>query len=144
MNAPDTFTYWKRPWHKWVILGTAALQLLCLWTNWQDYRNSQTEELLSIPIRAIYAAQQRLSCACSGLLAAVFLGHFLIGCLARSQRTARLAEAVLYPMLTLAWGVAGIVLDLTTNKTTLFFWCLILLAAIFSSFYALHQYRKTS
>ena len=38
MRNEALFTYWKRPWHKWLILAAAVLQLLSLWLDLRQYR----------------------------------------------------------------------------------------------------------
>lgn len=58
----DGFTYWKRPWHKWVILVAALLQLLCLWMNLQEYNRISDAGFLSASEWADYAAQKGLQC----------------------------------------------------------------------------------
>ena len=104
MRQSDNFTYWKRPWHKWIVLAAALVQLLCLWTNIQEYRFVSGTEIFSSSGWARYAVQQGLQCALNGMMAAAFLGIFLIGIWTRSQRAARLAEGLLLLFLALAWG----------------------------------------
>ncbi len=138
----DGFSYWKRPWYKWLILATAILQLLCLWMNIREYHRIFTAGILSASEWAGYAASKKWQCAINGVLSSCFLGTFLIGIFAQSQRAARLAESVLLLLLSLAWGAAGFVLHLFTPSMKGLFWVLILLIAFGGAVHGFWQYRK--
>lgn len=99
----DGFTYWKRPWDKWLILAAALLELLSLWMNLQEYNRISAAGFLSASEWADYAAQKGLQCGLNGILATSFFGIFFIGAFVRSQRRARLAAGVLLLLLALAW-----------------------------------------
>lgn len=107
MRQSESFRYWKRPRHKWFVLTAAILQLLCLWMNAQEYQKIAKAGILSASEWARFAAQKILQCGFNSLTAAIFLGIFLIGALARSQRAARLAEGWLMLGLAAAWGGHG-------------------------------------
>ena len=66
--------------------------------------------------------------ACSGILMAVLLGAFCIGCLVRGKKQELLAEGVLLLALSAAWAAAYWALDLysTRGRTGIFFLVLLL------------------
>lgn len=138
----DGYTYWKRSWHKWLILAAAILQLLCLWMNVREYREYAAAGILSASAWAVYAAQKIWQCALNGVMAACFSGVFLIGMFAQSQRAARLAEGVLLLLLAAACGGAGMALHLFSRSGKGLLWVLILLIALGGAAYDLWQYRK--
>ena len=72
MRNDAPFSYWKRPWHKWLILAAAVLQLLNLWLNLRQYRQVVAAGVFSAAEMASYAHDTALRCAFSGLLAACF------------------------------------------------------------------------
>lgn len=142
MKKSNGFTYWKRPWHKWLILATAVLQLLCLWMNIREYHNVSAAGILSVSEWASYAAQKNFQCALNGMMAACFLGIFLIGILAHSQKVARPAEGILLLLLAFAWGVTGLALRLFSLSGKGLFGVLILILALGGAAYDLLKYRK--
>lgn len=139
----DGFTYWKRPWDKWLILAAAILEILSLWMNLQEYNRISAAGFLSASEWADYAAQKGLQCGLNGILAASFFGIFLIGAFARSQRRARLAEGVLLLLLALAWGAVGAASHLALRNGQGFLWGLLLLLAFGAAAYKFWRYRKT-
>lgn len=115
MRNEALFTYWKRPWHKWLILAAAVLQLLSLWLDLRQYRQIVDARVFSAAEMASYTHDTALRCAFSGLMAACFFAALLIGLLARSKRAARMAEGVLLLALGLAWGLLCGALGLFTQ-----------------------------
>ncbi len=138
----DEFTYWKRSWHKWLILAVAIIQLLCLWMNIQEYNRIFTVGILSTSEWADYAASKNWQCAINGVMAGCFLGTFLIGIFAKSQRTARLAEGVLLLFLFFVCGTIGFTLHLFSLSGKGLVWILILLIAFGGAIHNFWQYRK--
>lgn len=136
------FTYWKRSWYKWLVLVGALSQLLCLWMNIQEYNKISRAGILSASEWASYMAQKNFQCAINGLLAVCFLGIFLIGFFARSQKEMRLIEGLFLVFLALAWGIIGFVLHLISLNGTGLFWALILLIAFCGAIHNLLQYRR--
>ena len=136
------FIYWKRPWHKWVVLVATLLQLPGLWMNIQEYNNISRIEILSAAEWASYASQKYWQCAISGVLIICLLGTFLIGTFAQSWKGAKLSEGFLLLFLAFAWGIAGFVLHPLSSIGKGLFWTLILLIAFGGAVYNLLQYRK--
>lgn len=127
MGPAATFTYWKRPWHKWIILAAALLQLLALWMNVREYMDIFRAGIFSSSGWADYAAGKSVQIALSGMLSALFFGIFLIGDLVRGQRSARRAEGLLLLFLALVWGVLGFLSPLTSPGSDRALWVLVLL-----------------
>lgn len=48
MDRPKSYSYWKKPWHKWVVLGAAILQIVALWWKIDDFRTANCNIKLSI------------------------------------------------------------------------------------------------
>ena len=115
MRNEAPFTYWKRPWHKWLILAAAILQLLNLWLNLRQYRKVADAGVFSAAEMASYTHDAALQCAFCGLMAACFFAALLIGLFARSKQAARLAEGTLLLVLGLVWGILCGALGLFTQ-----------------------------
>ena len=79
----------------------------------------------------------------NGLLAACFSGHFLIGICAHSPKAARLAEGIFLLLLTLAWGAAGLALQLFSRNGKGALAVLILVSALAGAVYSLLKFRKS-
>lgn len=146
-GTPGNFVYWKRTWQKWLILIAGLLQLMGLWLGLNEYQDAaRVKDLLFSPAAWDgYAAQQSVQCAISGLSAAIFLGIFLIGMFARSLKSARRLEGVLLLVSASAWGIAGLVLPVTSRQTTTILWALfflLLLAACVGRLYSCLKSRK--
>lgn len=138
----DGFSYWKRPWHKWVVLSAALLQLLCLWVNIREYKGVSGAGILSDFEWARYTAQKSLQFALNGLSAAGFLGIFSIGAAVRSQQAAWLAEGLLLLCMALVWAAAGVTLPLAVKSKSWIVWGLFLLLAL-GGVYSLWKSRKS-
>lgn len=128
----SAFSYWKRPWHRWVILAVGILQLIALRLHIQEYRNlaDVQERIFSAAEWEQIAAQQLMQCSISALLAAVFFSVFIIGHFSRSKRSARLADGILCVVLGLAWGAAGLLLPMRYSTGDTVIWLVILLLAL--------------
>ena len=135
----ENFTYWKRPWAKWCVLAGAVLQLAAMEMKLREYRTVVDSGVFSEQVRAEYIAGTRLSLACSGLLAAMLLGAFCIGCLARSKRQARLAESVLFLVLAAAWAGAYFLLGMHTRGVI---WAFFLVMLLGSGGYSFWEWKK--
>ena len=141
-ESHEEFTYWKRPWHKWLILVVAAFQLLSLWLHIQEYHEVISAGIFSSSILADYTSQKYFQCAISGLMTAIFFGTFIIGTIARNKRIALLSEGLLLLLISVAWGIAGIALGLFSRTIKgLLFW-FILLVALGGVVYNFWRYRK--
>lgn len=84
-QTQEPYSYWKKPWHPWLILGAAAVQLAVLGMSVRQYRRVAGAGVLSGAEWAAFAAQEQTRWAFSGMLAVCLLGMVLIGALVRSQ-----------------------------------------------------------
>jgi len=141
-ESQNEFSYWKRPWHKWLILAAAILQLLGFWMNLREYHDISAAGILSASGWAEYAAAKMWQCAMSGILFICFSGMFLTGLFVRSQRAAHLAEGVLLLLLFFAWGTAGLALHLFSPGAKRLFGVLILFIALGGAVHSFWKYGK--
>lgn len=142
MRRSENFTYWKRPWQKWLVFTVGIFQVISLSLNVQEYKDIAETGIFSSSAWESYAAQQSFQCAINGLTAAIFLGIFLIGIFAQSQRVARMAEGLFLLVLALAWGIVGFVLQLTSQDGIKFIWGLLLLLTFGGSAYDFWKSRN--
>lgn len=133
----EEFSYWKRPWGKWFTLAGGIFELLALWLNVREYNRIAAAGIFSPAAWADYADSKIHLCASNGILAILFLGSFLVGNLARSQRSARRAEGLL--LLILALGM-GIVLCLSDDGAV--FWVCMMLICLGGVVYSFWKCRK--
>lgn len=136
------FTFWKRPWHKWVFFTGALLGFLSLWMNIQEYNDISRAGILGASEWAAYASGKNRQCALNGMQIIYFSGVFLIGAFARSQKAVRLMECLLLLFLALAWSVAGAALHLISPDGNGLFWVFILLLALGGAVYSFLRYRR--
>ena len=104
------FQYWKWAGLRWLVLGAGVLQLVSLAMQINDWIDLAGAGIFSAAEWQRYCAGEALHCGCTGLLAAVFLGCFVIGQRAKSRRASRRAEGVMLLVLAVVWaaGVIGL------------------------------------
>lgn len=138
----ESFSYWKRPYQKWIVLAAAVFQLVALAMNLKDLGEIAGSGALSDSERELYLIEKSLQCAIFAMTTLLFFGGFLIGCFVKSHRAARTAEGGMLVCLTLAWGVAGGVLHLATAEESQMLWGFILVLAIGGSIYSFWKARN--
>lgn len=143
-DGTGEFSYWKRPWHKWIVLAASLLQLPVLWMNLLDYRQVAAAGIFSPPELTKYTAQVCLQCGSNGLLAAGFLGIFLIGVGARTKQSARRAEGLLYLLLAAGWAAAGTALHQLSLSGRGLWWTGTLIVLLGCGIYDLLTYKKAA
>lgn len=136
-NECNGFTYWKRPWHKWLVLAAGVMQLICLWMNIREYQEIAAAGIFSAAELANIASSKYLQCALNGLLAGIFFGTILIGMCVRSKRESRRAEGILFLVLSVVWGTAGAILHTFSLSGRGISWVLILLLMLGGTVYGL-------
>lgn len=139
----ENYTYWKRPWQKWIVLIAGVLQIISLSLNIQEYKDVAGTRIFSSSVWDSYAVQQSFQCAINGFSAALFLGVFLIGIIARSKKVARIAEGVLLLVLALVWGGVGFVLRITSQNGIKIIWGLLLLLTFCGGVYNLWKRQNS-
>lgn len=95
MGSNCDFSYWKKPWLKWLTLAVGLLQLPLLYGKIQDYNQVIHANIFSPESLSEYIMQQKFSCMVTIVIAVGFLGAFFIGLFARSKRSSDLAEIIL-------------------------------------------------
>ena len=77
MDSNCNFSYWKKPWHKWMVLAVGAMQLPLLYTKIQDYKKIIKADIFSPQELSQYIMQQKFSCMVTILAAVCFFVTFL-------------------------------------------------------------------
>ena len=142
MRKSDDFTYWKRPWQRWLVLVTGIFQVISLSLNIQEYKDIVQAGIFSSTACDSYSVEQSFQCAINGLTAAIFLGIFLIGIFVRSQKGARKAEGIFLLVVALIWGIVGFVLQLTSQSGIRNIWGLLLIVLFGGSIYTFWNSRN--
>jgi hypothetical protein len=140
----EKFTYWKRPWQKWLVFIGGTSQIIALFLNIQEYNEIAIikDKLFSAVEWESYARQQSFQGALNGFIAAIFLGCFLVGIFSQSKKVAYIAEGLLLLILAVAWGFVGFTLQLASVHGIKIIWGLLLLLTFCGSVYAFCKSRK--
>lgn len=141
MRGAQPFTYWKRPWHQWVVLGAAVVQVWALNEKILTYRRIQGAGVLTASEWENYAMQQQFSCMITALLAVIFTGVFLIGIFAKSKQAADLANCILWLCISAALTISLFVLRPPISGIG-FMWLLIWIIALSASIYSIYLYQR--
>lgn len=144
VTGNDKFAYWKRPWHKWIVLTAGVLQLVFLWMNIREYNGISSAGILSASAWADFAAWKHLQCSINGILAVLLMGFFAIGVSAGTQKKARLAESVLMLLSASGWIAAGAVLHMFSSDGKGLVFILIFLLTLAASAYSFCKYKKAA
>lgn len=144
MEKKQSFSYWKQPWGKWAVLAAAIAEIWIFWDDLTEYQTVLSLNIYSASAWNQYAVHQKSECMLDALIAAALIGIFLIGALARSKKSARLAESLLVLSMAAAIGIWMLVCypQLSLSLTAVFL--VILAITLVGGFYLLSQYRKTA
>ena len=125
-NSSEQFTYWKRPWGKWIVLLAAAVNFICFDQNVSDYHefSSVMEQIYSTNEFEKWKIEKLFSCSTYGIATAIFLGEFLIGALSHRKRTAEMAGGLLLLIVGISWLIIGFMLDFVSLNNQKIFWFL--------------------
>lgn len=140
----EKFSYWKRPWQKWLVFIGGTSQIIALFLNIQEYNKIAIvkDKLFSAVEWESYTRQQSFQGALYGFIAAIFLGYFLIGSFSQSNKAAYIAEGLLLLILAVSWGFVGFILQLASVHGIIIIWGLLLLLTFYGSVYAFCKSRK--
>ena len=108
------YTFWKRPWHKAVALAAPIVDVLMVVSLVSEYRNVVNADFLSPDALVAYSLRMTSQIAVWSLLAVLLGGLFIVGCLAKSERFARLAQGALMLLFAAGVLVAGAMLGMFT------------------------------
>lgn len=109
------YTFWKRPWHKAVALAAPIVDVLMVVSLVSEYRNVVNADILSPDALVAYSLRMASQIAVWSLLAVLLAGLFIVGCIAKSERFARLAQGALMLLFAAAMLVAGAILGMFTK-----------------------------
>lgn len=138
MNNSEAFTYWKKPWHKWVLLVGAALQIIEVCREVEKFMiiYQQKATLFSASAWDSYARGQFSHFALSGLIIVILLGCFIIGGLAQSSKAVHVSMGILFLCISLLCSVVGFILN------SIILWGAILVMSLSAGIYSLWKSRR--
>ena len=110
----ETYTFWKRPLHKAVAFIAPILDILMVAHLVSEYRTVMRADILSPDALSEYSLRMTSQIAVWSLLAVLLGGLFIVGCLAKSERFARLAQGALMLLFAAGVLVAGAMLGMFT------------------------------
>ena len=146
MEQPKEFSYWKKPWLKWLVFSGAVLQMPGLYARLQEYRAVSRPEirtkLFSQSGWENYAAEQYFQISMSILLIGLFLGSFVIGIFARSKKTADISTGILLIIFALFWCTIGFSIPVSSNVLMMTMWILVLMVLSVGGMYTLWTSRR--
>ena len=131
-SSPEQFTYWKRPWGKWIVLLIAAVEFVCLWRSISAYQefSGVMEQIFSTNEFEKWKIKKLFQCSTYGIATAIFLGEFLIGTLSHRKRTAEMAGGLLLLIVGVSWLIIGFILGFGALDNWKIFWLLLNSCAI--------------
>ena len=131
-NSSEQFTYWKRPWGKWIVLLVAAVNFIYLWINISSYQEFSgiMEQIYSTNEFETWKIEKLFRCSLYGIATAIFLGAFLIGILSHRKRTAEMAGGLLLLIVGVSWLIIGFILGFGALDNWKIFWLLLNSCAI--------------
>ena len=145
MNTDKTFSYWKKPYQKWLLLLQAILVFINLYFNMQHliyinnpevrykmFSQSQWEERVM---------QLGFSFAINSILISMLLGCFIIGCIVKSEKTARRSEGILFIVLGILWCFIRVPIKIL-DDFALNIWVSLLICIVVVAFYSIYKSIK--
>ena len=144
-KASEPFTYWKRPWGRWIVLAAAAAQLICLWQSISDYQTISElgDSIFSADAFEKWKTEQLFQCSLYGIATVIFLGAFLIGTLSHSKRTATMAEGFLLFLIGISWLMTGLIFDFVSLKNWKILWLLVIGCMVAVGIYCIWESRRS-
>ncbi len=146
MSTKENFSYWKKPYQKWLVLLGSMLLSLSSWMRLQEFNDirnlANRDELLSPSAWENYAQNFYFIFAINIMILALFLTCFIIGILAKSEKAARFSEAMALAFLSLLWCAFGVEFVIPIGGFMLVTWAILLLVAIGGAIYSYWKSRK--
>lgn len=108
MNRQPEFTYWKRPWQKWVLAVAVGLEALALLQLLSDFRDLTTVggRIFSPEALAHTLAAEKMQITLTCMVLAACIWSLLAGAVVHRKQSARLSELLLLLVLTAGYGIA--------------------------------------
>ncbi len=146
MNKNETFSYWKKPYQKWLVLFGTFLVLISLYFRIQDFINISNLEtrndLFSQSGWEKYLMQQYFGFAIYGIIMGILVGCFIIGCVAKSNKSARKSEVFLLISLGVLWCIFGVSIGIWIDTIALIFWAILAIAILAYGVYSFFKARR--
>ncbi len=146
MTEKGTFSYWKKPYQKWVLLFGASLLSISLWLRVKDFVTISNldirTKIFSQSGWESYLLQQYFQFAISVFLISLFFGSFIIGSFATSSKIARTSEGILMISLAFLWCIIGLLIGVSNDIITLVIWIIILIATLLGGIYSFKKGRR--
>ena len=147
MDQSESYTFWRKPWHKWLILAVAVLQMVGLWFQIQDYRaisqNEVRTKLFSQSAWESYATQQHFHFAISSLIIGVVLFCFFLGFFAKSKKIAELSTGILLIVFSFIWCLISFFIPIFTEISMTIFWGVFLIILLVGGIHSIWQSKKS-
>ena len=140
--SDNEFTYWKKPGLKWVFPTAGILQGLLLYEKIKDYQIVIESGIFGDEKLLQYMAQQKFSWLLSSIAILGFWGVFLIGSIAKSRRSAKLAEALLLIVVSAVIGIGSVAWGKMFNQVQLVVCISLLILATGTGLFTLIKYTK--
>lgn len=146
MNQNNEFVYWKKPWHRWMVLGAVVLQAIALYLKIQDFQKISRPEIRNQIFSQLgwetYVADQHFQFALSIMMICIFLYSFIIGFFVHSKKTLDVSMSILWIIVTLFWGIVGFVIPVFGDKTNMTIWLIILLISFVATIFSIRGSRR--
>ncbi len=138
------FTYWRKPWHKWIVLALVVIEIVCVLHLWDEYRfvcDNATKLFAEEAFKA-YQINQIFTMLLFSLCAFTFFACFVVGMFAKTRKAARLSEGVFFAVMAIAWIAASFVVPFIVPGGPRFRWGMLLVVLIGAAVYSYMESRK--
>lgn len=146
MNQNNEFVYWKKTWHRWMVLGAVVLQVIALYLKIHDFQQISRPEIRNQIFSQVgwetYAANQYFQYALIIMTICIFLYSFIIGFFVHSKKTLNVSMSILWIIVTLLWGIVGFAIPVFGNKTNMIIWLFILLISFAATVFSIRESRR--
>lgn len=147
-HTEKIFTYWKKPYAPWVVLGCIFLQIWSLYVRIQDFQDVSRPEisgaLFTLEEWEGYATSQHFGFAISAFVIVLFSGCLLIGAVARSQKEVDLYSGILYAVMSVCLVILAVLLPVFSQTGMALLWTLLLAVSLGGIVYTVYQVIKTT
>ena len=145
MNTDETFSYWKKPYEKWLLLLQGILVFITLYFDMKNFIDISDPEYRNRIFTQIewqnYVMKRYFSFTISILLISIFIGLFIIGCVVKREKTARRSEGILFIVLGILWCFIRVPIKIL-DDFTLNIWVILLICIVVGAFYSIYKSIK--
>lgn len=93
----------RKPWHRWVLLAAAAIELWSIWYGIQEYQRISSLQIFAVESFTVWASSNHLQRLLFGSLAATCLFYFFTWNVPPQSRHMYLLECIWVGLLIVAW-----------------------------------------